>query len=234
MIYKVLNEKGKSFNGGNCLWSLPTQAEDGTWVPGEWMPEIAGPLVPCENGYHLCEDAQVVGWLGPAIYESEIDGDVIYADDKIVVRRVRLTRRTKWNDSVARQYARWCAFQVAHLWDMPDIVRQYLETGDESISDAAWAAARAAAWDAANAAARAAAWAARAAAWAAASDAAWDAAWDAANAAARAAAWDAAMAAARAAARDAAMAAAWDAANAAAREAQYEQFMKLTASGEAS
>ena len=53
--------------------------------------------------------------------------------------------------------------------------------------DAAWAAARAAAWDAAWDAALA---AARAAAW----DAAWDAAWAAARAAARAAAWDAALA----------------------------------------
>ena len=46
---------------------------------------------------------------------------------------------------------------MAHLWDCPDIVRQYLETGDESIREAA----HAAAWDAA----RAAAGASLAAAW---------------------------------------------------------------------
>ncbi len=72
---------------------------------------------------------------------------------------------------------------MAQYWTMPSIVREYLETGNEEIRAAAWAAASAAAsaaaWDAAWAAASAAAWAA---AWAAASAAAW--------AAASAAAWD--------------------------------------------
>jgi hypothetical protein len=102
---------------------------------------------------------------------------------------------------VLREFARKCALDVIHLWDAPQIVRDYLESGDDSLRAAAWDAARAAARDAA-----------RAAAWAA----AWDAAWDVAWAAARAAAWDVAWAAARAAAWDvawaAARAAAWDAA----------------------
>ena len=160
MIYKVLNTDGTSCNGGNSRWSLPIQAVDGTWTPGEWMPDIEGDLVPCENGYHLCVDAQVMQWLGPAIYEAEHNGEIVTCDDKIVVRRCRLLRRLNWNDDVARSFARWCALQVAHLWDVPDIVRQYLETGDEALRAAAWDAARAAAWDAAWAAARAAAWAA--------------------------------------------------------------------------
>jgi Arc/MetJ family transcription regulator len=53
------------------------------------------------------------------------------------------------------------ALRVIHLWDSPAIVRQYLETGDETIRDAAQAAAlaasRAAAWAASRAATRAAA-----------------------------------------------------------------------------
>ena len=81
-------------------------------------------------------------------------------------------------DSICRTWARWCALQVIDLWDAPEIVRCYLETGDETIRDAAWDAAWAAAWDAAGAAARNAAWdAARDAAWDAARNAAWDAAW---------------------------------------------------------
>jgi len=101
------------------------------------------------------------------------------------------------------------ALSVVHLWDAPDVVLDYLMTGDKSIRDAAWAAARIAARDAA-----------RYAAWAAARVAARDAARYAAWAAARAAAWDAA--------RYAAWAAAWAAARAAAgREFDaliYEQF----------
>ncbi len=97
-------------------------------------------------------------------------------------------------DKESRKLACDFAMTVEHLWDMPDIVRQYLTTQDEEIR----AAARDAARDAAGAAARG---AARGAAWAAAGAAAW--------AAARDAAWAAAGAAARAAARDAARDAAW-------------------------
>jgi cell division septum initiation protein DivIVA len=88
-------------------------------------------------------------------------------------------------------FARWCALQVIHLWDAPQVMRQYLETGDESIRAIACDAARAAAWDA---------------------ETALYAAWDAARAAARAIAWDAetalsvAWATARAAARAAGLA----------------------------
>ena len=75
-------------------------------------------------------------------------------------------------DKINREFARWCALQVVHLWDCPAIVRQYLETGDESTRDAAWAAygAAAGACDAA-------------ASCAAASDTAWYAARGAARAA---------------------------------------------------
>ena len=72
-----------------------------------------------------------------------------------------------------RRFAADQALSVAHLWNMPEIVREYLTTLDESKRKAAGAAALDAAWYAAGAA------------WYAA-DAAWDAAWYAAGAAARA------------------------------------------------
>ena len=124
-----------------------------------------------------------------------LGGTVKHDTDKSVAneRTVVAVLDADTTDKLLRDYARWCALQVIHLWDAPDIVRQYLETGDESLRAAAWAAAgdaaRAAARDAARAAARA---------------AAGDAAWAAAGAAARDAAWAAAAAAAWAAARDAA------------------------------
>jgi len=84
-----------------------------------------------------------------------------------------------------RYFARWCALQVIHLWNCPDVVKQYLETGDEGLRDAAHAAAL-------NATHAAALNAARSAAWNAVRDAALDAAWNAALAAVRDAAWNAA------------------------------------------
>ena len=63
------------------------------------------------------------------------------------------------SESQLRDFVRWCAQQVLHLWDPCAVIERYLETGDELIGDTAEAAARAAAratsWVAARAAARA-------------------------------------------------------------------------------
>jgi hypothetical protein len=89
-----------------------------------------------------------------------------------------------------RAFARWCALQVVHLWNAPDVVVRYLKTGDESIRaaswDAAWVAARVTAWAAAWNAAEA---SAQEAAQAAAENTTWDATWAASWAAARNATW---------------------------------------------
>jgi hypothetical protein len=246
MLYKTLDANGRSCYGGNTRWSLPTRNANGTWTPGEWMPAIVGKLVACENGYHLAEDAQVLEWLNERLFVAETRGERIDADNKIIVREVRLTREvTTWNARTQRLFAVWCAREALRLVDRPDQrslaacdVAARFANGEASAEelaaawdaaraaagdaawaaagDAAWAAAWAAAWDAAMAAARAAAWAA---AGAAAGDAAWDAAGDAA--------WAAAVNAARAAAGDAAWDAAWAAARAAAWAAQYRQLLAM-------
>ena len=158
---------------------------DGRPVPadGETLKHV-GPLVPCETGLHASErliDAlqYAPGWV---LCRVQMGGTIKRETDKLVARRRTILWRIDATD-VLRSFARRCALDVAHLWDMPPIVRQYMETGDESIRPAARAAAWAAALDAAWPAARAAALdAARAAAWAtAALDAAWPAAWDAQN-----------------------------------------------------
>src|SRR5690606_10054298 len=123
--------------------------------------------------------------------------------DKLVARRRRIVRRVDLTADLWA-FARQCARDVLHLWDAPDVVRRYLETGDEALRDAARvadeqrvateAATEAAAWAAVKAASRE---GAAAAAWSAARSAAVATAWAAsredqdARAAARAAAWDA-------------------------------------------
>jgi hypothetical protein len=141
-------------------------------------------------GYNLCR--------------VECSGAMLHEKDKLVAKRRVILWRIDAED-VLRRFARRCALDVAHLWDMPPIVREYLETGDETKSAATWAAAKGASSAAASAAAKGAASAAMAATW----DAAWDAA-RAASSATRNAAW-----AASSAARNAAWAAAWAAARAA-------------------
>ncbi len=186
--YKVLDADGTA-RMGTGKWHLPKSR------PGKWMPKIEGDLIPCENGYHLCREQDLLGWLGPVVFEAEYKGEIIEATDKVVVREARLICKVEtWNDRTARLFACDCAERVLHLYEdkHPDDsrVRNCIEisrrvaNGDLPVSELA--AARAAAWAAAWAAAGAAAW-----------DAARDAAGDASGAAAGAAAWDASRAAER-------------------------------------
>ena len=141
---------------------------DGRPVPpdGEWLTHD-GPVVMCASGLH----ASPTPWdalhyaPGATLCEVQMDGEILHETDKVVARRRQIVRRVDLTD-VCRAFARSEALRVIHLWNAPEIVRRYLETGDETIRAAARDAAWDAAWDAARAAARAAAWAAaRAAAW---------------------------------------------------------------------
>jgi hypothetical protein len=189
---------------------------DGRPIPadGEWL-EHQGKVVICQSGLHASShpfDALKYA-LGKTLCLVEVEGVVARQDDKLVAKRRRIVKRFD-AEPLMREFSRWCALQVIELWDAPEVVRQYLTTGDESIRGAAWAAAwaaacppaRDAAWAPAGAAAGA---AARGAVRAAARDAAWAAAWPpavaAAWAAARDAAWPPAGAHARAHARGAAL-----------------------------
>ena len=193
--------------------------------------EIDGPPVLCARGIHACRRAiEALKYAESAIVARvECGGEIVEGDDKLTCTQLIPVAIFDATDAL-RHFARLCALDVIEKWDAPEIVRRYLETGDESIREAAW--------DAGWAAAEDAGWAA---AWAAAEDAAWDtaryaawaAAWDAAWAAARAAAWDAAWEAASAAARDAARAAARAAAWAAAGDAQEKQLRQMLASDDA-
>jgi hypothetical protein len=125
---------------------------------------------------------------GSTLHLVHLDGELIEHGspvDKVAARRRKIVA-TIDAEPLLREFARKCALSVIHLWDAPEVVKQYLTTGDESLRAAAGDDAGDDAWDAAWAA-----WAARAA-----RDAAW-AAWAARDArdAARAAVGNAAAAA---------------------------------------
>lgn len=178
----------------------PLTLRDGTpFALNEPLPAIENP-VPCERGYHASltvYDALTYA-PGPHLYRVTLGGTIVSDGDPVdkYVASERTATAYVNATPLIRSFTRQCALDVIHLWNPPDVVRQFLLTGDERLRAAAWDASWAswAAWFAWDAAAwDAAAWAARAAAWAA-----WAAAWDAAAAwAARAAraswaAWDAA------------------------------------------
>ena len=169
-----------------------------------------GKLELCASGLHASE--RLIDALnyapGPILCRVQMGGTIKKESDKLVARQRTILWRVNSTD-VLRKFARQCALDVAHLWNMPSVVRQYLETGDERLraaaSSAAWAAAKDVAWDvtknAARNAARDAALAADSVAvWADADAAAGNAASAASSNAASAGGWDAASVAARVAA----------------------------------
>ena len=132
---------------------------------GEWS-RYEGEIIPCSAGLHasrrLIDALQYAP--GSVLHYVSMRGELVEHGkpvDKLVARE----RRIEWTipaevmEPILRRFARWCALQVIHLWDAPDdVVRRYLETGDESIRAATRAATRAAAMAAAGDAAEAAAW----------------------------------------------------------------------------
>src|SRR4029077_5044315 len=135
-----------------------------TGTPGAWG-KATGKLVPCQKGLHLGGRQEVVEWLGPAIFEAEARGNVVVAENKLVVREARLIRRfDTWNERTARLFACDCAEHVLDALEdrYPSdprsrntivVARRFANgqvTQDEldAARDAAWAAAWDAAWGA--------------------------------------------------------------------------------------
>lgn len=191
-----------------------TTLRDGRPIPpvGEWLIH-AGEIVPCRSGLHASEhpfDALAFA-PGNTLHKVELDGEIVpHGDpvDKHVGRRRRIIATIE-AEPMLREFARWCALLVIGLWDAPDVVRQYLETGDESLRSAARSAARAALGEAARAASGASAWAAS---WSAACDSSWAASWSAARDSSWAASWSEACDSSWSAAWDSSWASAWDSA----------------------
>ena len=172
VYYKVLAADGCSpIHGGRGKWFLPKEKG-----PGEWMPAVKPVL--CESGYHFVTLDQLPKWIGPTIYEVEVRGEVLSAQDKGVATQARLIRRLDtWNEKTLRLFAADCAEHVLGIYEKqypkderPRKAIQAARDFANGLIDAYAANAAAyAAYDAANAAAYAA-------------NAAYDAAYDAAAA----------------------------------------------------
>ena len=199
--YKFIAENNRGYNGFDYTDYLPRDGQ-----PGKPLPTVEGEIEPCENGYHACEPKFVSRWIDAQLYEVELSGNLVDAEDKTAASDMRFIRKVdKFDEKTQRLFAVWCAREALKLYDNPDprsvtacdVAERYAngKATDEELA------------------------AASGAAWAAASGAAWDAAWAAAWAAAMTAAWDAAMTAAMTAASDAA------------RDAQSEKLLEMCGEG---
>ena len=96
---KILRPDGRSQNGGDLRWSLPSLNEDGTWTPGEWH-EVEGSVVPCARGLHaVALEQRYARWhrWDSEHYDVEFVGEVVAhgegTERKYVGRRARLLRQ---------------------------------------------------------------------------------------------------------------------------------------------
>ena len=123
-----------------------------------------GPILICNRGYHwsLHPFDALKYAPGCLLHKIKASGTIQQQSDKGVSSERTIIQTTN-AEELLRKAARMYALNVIHLWDAPDVVKKYLQTGDKKLQSAAQDAARAAA---------------RAAAWAAARDAAGDAAGD--------------------------------------------------------
>jgi len=101
--YKYLNKDGRTPQGFG-KYPMPRNGK-----PGRWH-KVEGELIACENGLHVLRAKDLLDWEGPLLWEVEVRGEVVPADDKDVVREIRLLRKVmgerEWRlfacDSAAR------------------------------------------------------------------------------------------------------------------------------------
>ena len=198
-------------------------------VIGEKL-SVKGKLIICENALHGSFDPFDALQYAPGsiLHKVLFSGARIEENDK-VGSRSRTVLATREASAMLLHFARRQALSCASAWDMPAVVRQWLETGDENLRHETWSAVESVAGSVARSAARTAARSpARSAARSAARSPAWSAAWSAAAStawsAAESVAESAARKAAESAAESAAKSAAWSAAVSAA-ESKYSNWL---------
>jgi hypothetical protein len=107
IAYKFLRPDGTSVFT-RFRWPLPAAAGPAPWVDAA--------IDPCRSGIHACRRADLPLWLGRALYEIELDGEVVEETTKVVAPRGRLLRRIDaWDEPTRDEYTRMCADRAHQL-----------------------------------------------------------------------------------------------------------------------
>lgn len=143
----MINIKQETRTMTTLAWHfVGDKLRDGRPVPpdGEWLVHD-GECCLRNSGLHASDTLlDAVGYApGSTVCRVAVHGIEGREYDKFVARERCILWRVKNADHILRAFARKAALSVAHLWDTPDVMRQYLETGDESIKAEARAAAKA-------------------------------------------------------------------------------------------
>jgi hypothetical protein len=104
--YKFLRSDGTGVFTG-FRWPLPAGA------PGDW---VRSDPDPCRSGVHACEPRHLPLWIGRALYEVELDGQIVEGATKDVASQGRLVRRIDaWDHEAYDDYTRMCADRAHEL-----------------------------------------------------------------------------------------------------------------------
>ena len=104
--YKFLAEDGSGVFS-RFRWPLPNGG------PGAW---VESDVDPCRSGIHACRLVDLPYWVAPALYEIELDGEVVVDSMKVAAPRGRLTRRIEaWNDETREAYSQRCIARAGEL-----------------------------------------------------------------------------------------------------------------------
>lgn len=104
--YKFLDHRHRAVFSG-FGWPVPAPGEEaGPWV------ETAS-VQPCRQGIHGCRLSDLGFWLNEALWEIELEGDVVAHGTKVVSRRGRLRRLIpEWAGGVARELMEATSFRA--------------------------------------------------------------------------------------------------------------------------
>ena len=114
--YKFIDENNRGYNEFDYTDYLPRDGQ-----PGKPLPTVEGEIEPCENGYHACKPQFISHWINARLYEVELSGDLVDAEDKTAASDMRFIRKVdKWDAKTQRLFAVWCAREALKLYDNPD------------------------------------------------------------------------------------------------------------------
>ncbi len=99
IAYKFLRTDGSTVFSG-FSWPLPGNE------PGPW---VEAPVDPCCTGIHACRPGDLSYWVGPTLYEIELDGEIVEERTKVIASRGRLLRRIDAWDRIRDEFTRMCA-----------------------------------------------------------------------------------------------------------------------------
>ena len=116
---------------------------NGAPIPADGVTlRFRGRLIMCESGFHASR--RIIDALryapGDTVCRVLIGGETIEEPDKLVASERSILWRLDAKELLL-EFTRKIALSVIHLWDAPDVVKRYLETGDPKQQEVAFSAA---------------------------------------------------------------------------------------------